>query len=45
MADNGLTVTGAADIKLKTIHALLQRQVEGGKGIFRRISSRTAVAE
>jgi hypothetical protein len=45
MAQNGLAIARAAHVKLKSISAVLQRKVEGGKGVFSRIPPRAAMPE
>ncbi len=45
MANNGLFVAGAADIKLKAIGAVPEAKVESRDGIFRRIESGAAMSE
>jgi len=45
MADDGFTPAGAADVKLKTVRAVLQREIKGGDGIFRRVTAGAAMSE
>jgi hypothetical protein len=45
MAQNGLPVAGAAHVKFKAVSPMLQRKVESGDGVFRRIKASTAMSE
>src|SRR5947209_18933061 len=45
VADDGLQVAGAADVKLKSIHAMLQSEIKSGEGGFRGITPGTTMAE
>ena len=45
VADDGLQVAGAADVKLKSIHAMLQSEIKSGEGVFRGITPGTTMAE
>src|SRR5579859_5255615 len=45
MANNGLPVAGAANIELKTINAMFEREIKSRDGIFRRIEPGAAMSE
>lgn len=43
VAKNGLVIAGAADVKLKTVNAMLQGEIKSGKRVFRCVPPRAAV--
>ena len=45
VTEDGLAVAGAADVKFKTVRAVLQREVERGDGVFRREKPRAPMTE
>ncbi len=45
VTDNGLTVTGGADVKLEALRAVVKRKIEGGQRVFRRIVAGAAMSE
>ena len=45
MANDGLLVAGAANVELKTIGAMRQRQIEGSECVLRRVESGAAMSE
>jgi hypothetical protein len=45
VTEDGLAVARAADVEFKTISAVFQSQVEGGKRVLRRIEPRAAMSE
>jgi len=45
VADDGVAVTGAADIKLETIRSVFQCQVKGRQRVFRGIKPGATVTE
>lgn len=45
VADDGLQVAGAADVKLKSIRAMFQSEIKSGEGVFRGVTPGTAMTE
>src|SRR5260370_37710669 len=45
VADDAVLVARGPDVKLKTMGAVFQRQVERGQGVFRRVATRAAMSE
>ena len=45
VAENGVMVASAADVKFKAIGAMLQREVKSCKRVFRRVAPRAAMAQ
>ena len=45
MANNGLLAAGAADVKLKTVRAMIEREIKSRDGVFRRVKPRAAMSE
>jgi hypothetical protein len=45
MANNRLLAAGAADIKLKAIDTVIEREIESGSGVFRCIEPGAAMSE
>jgi hypothetical protein len=45
MANNRLFAARAADVKLKTVRAMVEREIESRDGVFWRVNPRPAMAE
>jgi len=45
VADDGLPVTGAANIEFETIYAVRKRKIKGADGIFRRVEPCATMSE
>ena len=45
MANNGLPVDGAADVKLKTINAMVEGEIKSRDSVFRRIEPGATMSE
>ena len=45
MANNGLAIAGAADVKFKTIGAMFESKIESRNSIFRRVEPGAAMSE
>jgi hypothetical protein len=45
MANNGLPVAGAANVKFKAVRSMFQGQIKRGKGIFRSVLAGAAMSE
>jgi hypothetical protein len=45
MAKYGFPIACAADVKFKSVSAVLQCQIEGGDGILSRVAARAAMTE
>ena len=45
MANNGLPVASAANIELKTISAMFEREIKSRDGVFRRVEAGAAMSE
>jgi hypothetical protein len=45
VANNGLLVTGAADVKLKTVRAMVQGKIESSEGVFWRVPAGAPMSE
>ena len=45
MANNGLLAAGAADVKLKTVRAMVEREIESRDGVFGRVDPGAAMSE
>jgi hypothetical protein len=45
MANNGLLIAGAADIKFKAVRAMFERKIKSRDGVFRSVEPGAAMTE